>query len=102
MRYRIRYLPDTVADMEEIKAYLALYYESTVNKFFTLLRDKILRLKDFPYSCPVYEDDPEYHKLVAGDYLVFYMVNEKEKTIEIHRIFHGSKDIKRYLGTENA
>ena len=30
MKYRIKYLPDTVTDRDEIKEYLSQYYESTV------------------------------------------------------------------------
>jgi len=97
MKYQIKYLPETVSDRNDIKAYLDQYYESTVNKFFSLLREKIARLKEFPYSCPIYEDDPEYRRLAVEDYLVFYMVNEEEKTVEICRIFHSSRDIKLHL-----
>jgi len=32
-----------------------------------------------------------------GDYLVFYMVDEEKKIIEIHRILHGARDAKRHL-----
>jgi addiction module RelE/StbE family toxin len=97
MNFRIKYLPETVVDRVEIRAYLAEYYESTVRNFFVLLKERISQLKEFPYSCPTYGDDPDYRKLVVGDYLVFYMVNENDKTVEIHRIFHGSQDIKRHL-----
>jgi plasmid stabilization system protein ParE len=89
-----------VIDFEDIEAYLSQYDESAVKRFFALLKKKIAILKDFPYSCPVYEDDPDYRKLVVGDYLVFYMVDEDAKTVEIHRIFHGSRDIKRHLGKD--
>jgi len=97
MKYRVKYLPDTAIDRAEIRAYLAKYYESTVNRFFALLKEKIARLKEYPYSCPVYEDDPDYRQLAVEDYLVFYIVNEHEKTVEIHRIFHGSQDIRRHF-----
>ena len=97
MKYRIKYLPDTVTDREEIRDYLSQYYESTVSKFFALLREKTAQLKNFPYSCPVYEHDTDYRRLIVGDYLVFYMVNEDTKTVEIHRIFHGTRDIRRHL-----
>ena len=97
MKYKLKYLPDTVNDREAIKNYLSQYYVGSVNKFFALLKKKTERLKDFPYSCPQYEDDPDYRKLVVGEYLVFYMVNENDKTVEIHRIFHGSQDIKQQL-----
>ena len=98
MRYRVRYLPDTIRDREDIRAYLSQYYESTVKKFFSLLKEGIERLKEHPYSCPVYEDDPDYRRLVVGEYLVFYMIDEEKKFVEIHRIFHGSRDISRQLG----
>jgi plasmid stabilization system protein ParE len=62
-----------------------------------LLKKKTNRLKTHPYSCPVYEDVPDYRKLVVGDYLVFYIVNEDAKIVEIHRIFHGSRDIRQHL-----
>jgi len=97
MKYKIKYLPDVVTDRDEIKMYLSQYYESTVRNFFDLLREKITRLKEYPYSCPAYEHDPDYRKLVVGDYLVFYMVNEPDKTVEIHRIFHGTQDVRRHL-----
>ena len=97
MKYRIRFLPETVTDRKEIKIYLSQYYESTVTEFFRLLKEKIARLREFPYACAAYDDDPDYRKLVVGDYLVFYMVNEEQKTVEIHRIFHGSRDIRRHL-----
>lgn len=97
MKYLIRYFDEAASDKSEIKKYLSQYYESTVENFFHLLKKKISRLKDFPYSCPVYEDDPDYRKLIVGDYLVFYMVNETNKIVEIHRIFHGSRDIRQHL-----
>ena len=100
MKYRLKYLPDTVTDMEEIRDYLSQYYESSVRKFFALLREKMVQLKDFPYSCPVYEHDSDYRKLVVGDYLVFYMLNEDTKTVEIHRIFHGTQDISHHLNKD--
>jgi toxin ParE1/3/4 len=97
VKYKIKYLPETVTDREEIRDYLSQYYTSTVKEFFALLREKTAQLKDFPYSCPEYVDDPDYRRLIVGDYLVFYMVNEDSKIVEIHRIFHGSRDIKRHL-----
>ena len=97
MKYHIKYLPETVKDRDEIRDYLSQYYESTVKKFFKLLKEKTARLKRFPYSCPVYEDDPDYRTLIVGKYLVFYMINEDDKTVEVHRIFHGSRDIKKHL-----
>ena len=102
MKYRIKYLSDTITDRNDIKTYLSQFYESTAKNFFALLKKKTAQLKSFPYSCPVYEDDSDYRVLVVRDYLVFYMVDEEEKIVEIHRIFHGSQDIKKQIKVENT
>ena len=95
--FQLKYLPDAVTDRATIETYLSQYYKGTAKKFFDLLKKKTSRLKEFPYSCSVYTDDPDYRRLVVGEYLVFYIVNEEYRTIEIHRIFHGTQDIKRFL-----
>ena len=97
MSYRLKFMEDTVADREYIKKFLLMFYPGTAKRFFSLLKKRTAQLKTFPYSCPEYEDDPDYRKLVVGDYLVFYMVNEDAKIVEVHRIFHGSRDISRHL-----
>ena len=97
MKYKVEYLPQTVTDRAKIKAYLSQFYPGTSKRFFTLLKNKISRLKAYPHSCPVYDEDPDYRKLVVGDYLVFYMVDDIAKIVEIHSIFHGSRDISQNL-----
>jgi addiction module RelE/StbE family toxin len=99
-KYKIRFLPDAAIDRDEIKTYLEQYNGSTFKKFFALLREKTTLLKDFPYSCPVYEDDAYYRKLIVGDYVVFYRVDEESNAIERHRILHGSRNMKRHLRAE--
>jgi len=93
----IKFLPKAISDQADIKTYLSQYYPGTNQRFFSLLKKKIARLKTYPYSCPIYEDDSDYRKLVVGDYLVFYMVNEEAKIVEVHRILHGSRDLSQHL-----
>ena len=97
MRTEVIYLPEAISDQANIKKYLSQFYPGTSHRFFTLLKKKIARLKAYPYSCPVYEDDPDYRRLVVEDYLVFYMIVENVKRVEIHRILHGSCDIGQHL-----
>jgi len=97
MKVAVIYLPKAISDQADIKKHLSQYYPGTGKRFFSLLKKKTARLKTHPYSCPIYEDDPDYRKLVVGDYLVFYMVNEGSKIVEVHRILHGSRDISQHL-----
>jgi len=97
MKYLLKYLDDTIADRTLIQSYLSQFYPNTAKRFFDLLKKKTARLKQFPYSCPKYDDDPDYRMLVVGEYLVFFVINEDMKTVEIHRILHGSRDISQQL-----
>ena len=93
MKHKLVFLPKTIEDRTAIKVYLSQFYPGTAKKFFAMLRKKVARLRDFPLSCPIYEDNPKYRKLVVGDYLVFYTVNEDAKLVEVHRSLHGSRNI---------
>ena len=97
MKYRAVYLPEAREDAEEIRHYLSQYYENTAKRFFILLKKRIEAIKANPFLAPLYIERPPYRRLVVGDYLVFYIVNEDNGLIEIHRVLHGSRDIGRYL-----
>jgi len=99
MKYRIKYLPVFTSDRDVIRAHLSRFYTGTEKRFFTLVRKKIKQLKDFPLMYPVFEIDPNYRKMVIGDYLLFYIVDEDNKMVEIHRIFHGAQDIHTEFNT---
>jgi plasmid stabilization system protein ParE len=55
-----------------------------------------------PLSCPAYEEDPFFRRMVLGDYLLFYSVDEGRKLVTIHRIFHHARDIKRLMAEYQA
>jgi len=93
MKYHISYLPTFPTDRDTVRAHLSQFYPGTEKRFFILLRKKIKQLKDFPLMYSVYEDNPAYRRMVAGDYLLFYTVNERSKVVEIRRILHGSQNI---------
>ncbi|MDR2166767.1 MAG: type II toxin-antitoxin system RelE/ParE family toxin [Clostridiales bacterium] len=97
MRYKIDYKLSAQTDLREIRAYLSRFYRNTAHRFFTELNRRLEILTIFPNSSPEYEDDPDYRIMAVRGYSVFYMVREETKTVEIHRIFHGSRDVSRHL-----
>ena len=97
MKYKVKTLKTAYDDLKEIKQYLDQFYPSTVRNFVRLYKSKKDGLKEFPFSHQAYEDDPDYRRLVVGDYLVFYQVDGMTKTVEIHRILHGSRDMSHHL-----
>jgi plasmid stabilization system protein ParE len=90
---------DAERDLCEIEEYLSQFYASTARSFFEQLKKKVLLLEDMPYMCPEYENDPYFRRMVVGDYLLFYSVEERRHLIIVHRIFHSKRDISQQIMT---
>jgi addiction module RelE/StbE family toxin len=97
MQYKLKFLEIAKHDKEEIKKYLQKYYPGTPKKFISKLKECMNNIKEMPYMYPVYEHFPEYRKIVLGNYLIFYAVNEETKSIAVHRILPGVWDLSRYF-----
>jgi len=58
---------------------------------------KLSNLIDNPELYPIYEDFPEFRRIVVEDYLVFYTINERTENIEVHRLVYGKMDVPKQL-----
>jgi plasmid stabilization system protein ParE len=94
--FKIRYLPLADVDLIEIDERLC-NAPVKASKFFAALDKQTALLADMPYLYPVYEDVPPYRKMVVLDYLVFYIVDEQNNRVDIHRIISGRMDVSRQL-----
>ena len=97
MEYDIRFLPGADQNLLEIDEYLSQFYPSTAAKFFEKLDKNLLLLKEQPYIGTKYIPNPKYRRLIVDDYLVFYIVDEAPRKVEIYRVLHGSRDIEQHL-----
>ena len=97
MTYKIKYLPLAVQDLNDIARYLSGFYPKTASRVLKEMRDKITKLGDNPKMCEIYPLDSVYRKMVVDQYLVFYLVNDYVRTVEIHRILRGSWNLPQYL-----
>ena len=102
MSYDIRYLPLAEEDIEALASYLSRFYPGTVSRVLNDLEKQLANLREHPQLCEEYEDDPYYRRMIVSNYLVFYHVDEQNKTVDIHRILRGSWDISRYLSQDNV
>ncbi|MDD4169964.1 MAG: type II toxin-antitoxin system RelE/ParE family toxin [Desulfotomaculaceae bacterium] len=67
---------------------------------YDCIAEKIKELPRFPEKYEAYSTGQyrlAYRRMPVDSYLVFYVV--LENTIEIHRVLHGSRDIRRCLDT---
>ena len=110
MKYSVRFSPFAKEDKEEIKTYLSRFYPETPRRFTALLKKHIANLKDNPYVNPEYPEpsaeakgrgsppgNPNYRRMLVGNYIVFYKINDAEKQIDIYRILSASWDLPKYL-----
>jgi len=97
MSYRLKILDAGEQDIKTIEEYLAQYSRSAVRRFFESMKERIRSLKTMPFSCPEYEPDSFFRRMVLGDYILFYSVDEKRKLVIVHRIFHHSRNIDRHM-----
>jgi len=97
MSYTVEFLPMALSDVRDIKIYLSQYYESTVDKFISNLKDKVGQIKENPLMHEIYQEDTFFRRAVVENYLVFYNVDEAEEIVRIYRILHGSRDLRHYL-----
>lgn len=101
--YRLEYLPIAKQDMTEIAKYIShtLSNPAAAENLANEMIESADRLADFPYSNPVHITPKplkhEYRKLTVRNYIVFYWVNEDEKTITIARVIYARRDYEKLL-----
>ena len=97
---KVEYISTFFADVTAFAEFLDKYPRKARRILKKL--DRILeRLPDLPKLHPIYEDYPEFRKIVIEDYLVFYKIIDGKKLIEVHRLLYGGMDIRKQLGSEN-
>ena len=98
-KYILRYLPVAVDDLISIFDWIANGSPVNAAAFIDKLDQRIGNLETHPFLGRIPNDDKlkssGYHVLVIESYLVFYIV--RGKTVEIHRVVHGSRNLDEIL-----
>jgi toxin ParE1/3/4 len=98
-KYILRYLPAAVDDLISIFDWIAGDSPANAAVFIEKLDQRIGSLRTHPFLGRIPRDNKlknsGYRVLVVESYLVFYIV--RGKTVEIHRIVHGSRNLNDML-----
>jgi len=97
MSYEITFLPSANHDLAEILETQLAFSTNKAKNLLNTLEKQLEALAEMPRMYPEYERQPEYRKMVVLDVIVFYVPDDKNKEIVIHRIIPGRMDIKRRL-----
>lgn len=102
--YELEFLPIAQQDMSDIAKYINKVLCNPIAAMNTIRR-MVAAAEDLqvqPYSCPVYypprELPFEYRKLVVGNYIMFYRVDEQKKLITIVRVIYAKRNYSSMLG----
>ena len=98
MKYKTKILNLAKNDLKEIRDYLSDFGSIPKRNFkesFKLCADNI---SNNPYMYPEHEDNKNYRKAVIQyGYIVFFTVDENDKTIYISRILNSKRNVKDVL-----
>ena len=98
MKYNINVLCEANRDLYEIHEYLSEMGENAPKKFKSNYEKFIGQVSNMPFIFPQYAGKPNYRKApIAYDYLAFYKVDKKRKTVEIYRILNSKRNIENEL-----
>ena len=97
--YKIKYLPIARQDIIETIQYIAekLQAPQAAHNLMNELTANIKILEKSPYIYRVYQLPAslkyEYRAMPVKNYIIFYTVLEKQKTVEIHRMIYNKRNM---------
>lgn len=107
MTYRVRISEQADADLRGIYEYIAFHLRSGQNAAQQLerLEKAIYELDTMPNRYEAYKkgkwEERGLRRMPVDNYLVYYIPDEKEQTIEVIRVLYGRMDVDKVLdGTD--
>jgi len=91
--YKAIYLPEAIDKIFKIEGYLNQHSPTAADEFTDMLDERVEALTNYPLMRQAYDRDPFFRRMVQGDYILFYSVDEKRKLVVIHLIFHHTEDV---------
>ena len=104
MEYKLSYLPVAKQDITSIVTYIAEKLDAPKAAIELLddIEKTVEKLRDFPYMYKVYQSvgplEHEYRVISIKNYLIFYVVLEQAKIVEIHRVIYAKMDVSKIIG----
>ena len=97
MAYSVKILKRATNDLDEILNNMATQYPGTASRFINDLERVLANIAENPKLYQVYSSNPQYHRAIISDYLLFYRIFEESKNVRVYRVLHGKRDIKTLL-----
>lgn len=101
--YEIKYKPSAFRDMKEILFYICnvIGNKKAAIEIRIQLNKSIESLRYLPYRNSVYRTirntKQEYRAQIVKNYLIFYYVDETDKSVNVTRVLHKKRNIEKFF-----
>ena len=95
--YSIEYFPFVRDDLREIENYLDEIDPGITDKVLIAIQESIQSLDEMPFRYPEYVYRPDYRVVSVYNYMIFYVVAEDRKVVEVRRILHSARNLAHEL-----
>ena len=101
--YKVSLTETARDDLRDIVKYISsqLNAPTTALNMLQTIKAAISKLETIPSAYPLARDDRlaalGYRLLPVKNYIAFYIVDEKEKTVDVDRILYGRRDWRNIL-----
>jgi plasmid stabilization system protein ParE len=97
-KYRVDVSEPAENDLRDIVRYISAQLSApmTALKMMDTIEEAITGLAVIPQKCPLVTDERlammGYRKLLVKNYIVFFMIDEKSKVVDVERILYARRD----------
>lgn len=105
--YSVVYSPEAIDDLREIYSYIAftLMVPETAQKQVNRIRKEVRSLDFMPFRYSLVDWEPwksmGMHKVPIDNFVVYYTVDDGNRTVTVIRIFYAGRDTANIVNTEN-
>lgn len=103
--YKVSYSENALDDLKEIYAYIAneLLVPETAAVQVRRIRKEIHSLDFMPARYSLVEWEPWHsmrmHQLIVDNFIVYYLVDDREMAVTVVRVFYGGRDIEGIINS---
>ena len=102
-KYAVNLASEAISDMEAANSFMSGFYSDERRiELMSELRDEVLSLSTMPlrYRIPPFPicEELGLHRMLVGQYSVFYFVDEDNESVTVTDIIWSSADLENWLG----